>query len=69
MTYTTDGKCNVYAGKLIVARSYIGNTGYEVRLLQGMPKAETVEKIIRDCPDFARSNGLTIGTNVKLFKR
>lgn len=69
MTYTTDGKYCVYAGKKVIAKSYIGQDGYEVRILQGMPRMETVKKIIEDCPDFAAENDMKINIVPKLFSK
>lgn len=71
--YTSDGKYSVYCGKKEIARSYIGDDtmfskgGYEVRILQGMPREETRDKIIRDCPDFAKANDMNPNIVLKLF--
>jgi hypothetical protein len=67
MKYTTDGKCSVYAGKIEVARSYVGYDGYEVRVLQGMPRTETIAKIFEDCPEFAKNNNIDKNYYPKLF--
>jgi len=67
MKYTTDGKYSVYAGKNEIARSYIGNEGYEVRIKQGMPRMETVAKIFADCPEFAAANEMDVNKVPKLF--
>lgn len=69
MTYKTDGKYFVYAGKTIIAKSYVGNNGYEVKILQGMPRMETVKKILEDCPDFASANEMNANTIPKLFSK
>lgn len=65
--YTTDGKNTVYAGDKEIARSYITRDGYEVRILQGMNRTETINKILRDCPEFCEANGVTKGYHPKLF--
>ncbi len=69
MTYTTDGKYSVFAGKQEIARSYIGFDGYEVRILQGLPRMETVAKIFADCPDFAANNEMKTDRVLKLFSK
>lgn len=53
--YTTDGKNSVYAGKTEIARAYVDG---EVRVLQEVPREKVWEKIITDCPDFAKYNNM-----------
>jgi len=68
--YTTDstGKCAVFANGKVIAMSFLGNNnGYCVKILQGMNRDETVEKIIKDCPKFAEANNLTNNVHVTLF--
>ena len=65
--YTSDGKCSVYAGKKEIAKSYLGEDGYEVRILQGMDRKETINKILRNCPEFCEANGVSEGYYPKLF--
>lgn len=67
MKYTTDGRCEVKAGKGVIAKSYVGNNGYEVRILQGMDREDTIKKICTDCPDFAKNNNITENYYPKLF--
>ena len=68
--FTTDGKYSVFLGKTEIARSYLGQDGcYEVRILQGMPRMETIEKIFRDCPEFAKNNDMDINIVPKLFSK
>jgi len=69
--YTTDktGVREVYAGKLKIARSVLGTNGYEVQVLQGVPRTEVVNKIIADCPKFAEENNLHPNYYPKLFSR
>ncbi len=69
MKYTHTNNCEVFAGKKVIARSYLGEDGYEVRILQGMPREETAAKIIEDCPDFAKANNLTKDYRPKLFSK
>lgn len=69
MKYTTDGKYQVKAGNRVIAKSYIGDDGYEVRIHQGMPRDETIKKIVADCPDFAQANGIDENYYPKLFSR
>ena len=45
----------------------IWQNGYEVRILQGMPRTQTVEKIFTDCPVFAQKNEMNINKHVYLF--
>jgi hypothetical protein len=58
--YTSDGKYEVLAGKIVIARSYLNCNGEErrfsVRILQGMDRDATIKKICEDCPDFAANN-------------
>ena len=68
MKYTHKNNCEVFCGKKVIARAYLG-VGYEVRILQGMPRQETVDKIIADCPDFAKANNLTSNYIPKLFSK
>ena len=67
--YTTDGSCEVYCGKTLIAQAYVGNRigEYEVRILQGMPRMETWKKIFEDCPEFAKANNMDINKVPKLF--
>jgi hypothetical protein len=51
-------KYSVFCGNTEIARSYVGSKGYEVRILQGMPRDETIKKICTDCPEFAKNNGI-----------
>ena len=66
--YKTDGICEVKAGNKVIAKSFVGSNGYEVRILQGMPKVETMEKIKRDCPEFLIENGVPENYYPKTFK-
>ena len=66
--YTCDSY-EVFVGNKVIARSYLGHNGYEVCLLQGMNREQTVTKIIQDCPEFAKVNNLNSNTIPKLFKK
>lgn len=65
--YKTDGKSEVTCGKFIVARSYVGNDGYEVRIRQGLNREATMEKIKVDCPQFLTANNIPANYSPKLF--
>jgi beta-lactam-binding protein with PASTA domain len=67
--YHTDptGHCEVLAGKTVIARAYCGNEGYEVRILQGLPREETMQKIREDCPEFLTNNNIADNYSPKLF--
>jgi hypothetical protein len=65
--YTSDGIYSVFAGKVEIARSYVGADGYEIRVLQGMDRIETIEKIAKDCPEFLTNNNWDINRVPKLF--
>ena len=67
ITYTSDGKCSVFCGKTEIARSYVSEDGYEVRILQGMDRMKTWDKIFEDCPEFAKNNDMDINKVPKLF--
>jgi hypothetical protein len=69
MKYTHTNNCEVFAGNKVIARAYLGSNGYEVRILQGMPRQETVNKILTDCPAFAEANNLTSNYIPKLFSK
>ena len=59
--YHTDptGNCEVLCKNTVIARAYVGGDhGYEVRILQGMPREETMQKIREDCPEFLKANNI-----------
>ena len=58
--YHTDptGHCEVYSGKTVIARAYVGQYGYSVRVLQGMDRIATMQKIREDCPEFLTANNI-----------
>jgi hypothetical protein len=62
------GHCEVYAGRTIIARAYVGgDNGYEVRVLQGMDRMETMQKIREDCPEFLIANNVPDNYYPRLF--
>jgi len=65
--YTSDGKYTVKSGKTIIAKSYLGQNGYEVRILQGMDRNKTQAKIFADCPEFSRNNNMNPNIRLNLF--
>lgn len=65
--YKTDGKCEVVCDGICVARSYVGQDGYEVRVLQGMDRMKTIEKINQDCPEFLQANNWSVNKYPRLF--
>ena len=66
MRYTHD-QHNVYAGKTVIGRLYVGYNGTELRILQGMPREATITKLWEDCPEFCKDNGISITYIPKLF--
>jgi hypothetical protein len=58
--YYTDptGKCTVFCKKKVIARAYIGHNGCSIRILQGMPREETMQKLRQDVPDFLIANNI-----------
>jgi hypothetical protein len=58
--YHTDptGHCEVFYKKTVIARAYIGFDGYSVRVLQGMDREATMQKIREDCPEFLTENNI-----------
>lgn len=51
----THDKYQVYCGKTVIARAYVDGSPFdEVRILQGLPRMETIAKIIADCPEYAK---------------
>ena len=69
MKYKSDGFCSVFAGQTEIARSYLGIKGYEVRILQGMDRTKTINKILEDCPEFCKENNIKKGYYPKLFSK
>jgi hypothetical protein len=67
MKYKAVGNSHVLAGKKVIAISFLEENGYRVRILQGMNRIATVNKIIEDCPEFAKENNLTPEYTPKLF--
>jgi len=65
---TTDGRCWVKSGNKIIAQSYVGCRGYEVRILQGMPRQNTMDRISQDCPEFLNANAWAVNKLPKMFK-
>jgi hypothetical protein len=66
--YRVIGKNEVYVGERCVARMYVRHDGTpELRILQGMPRDETVANLIADCPVFCMQNGITKSTYPLLF--
>lgn len=65
--YTTDGEYKVMCGKTIIAQSYVGYDGRSIRVLQGMDRMKTLEKINKDCPEFLKNNQWDINRVPKLF--
>jgi len=69
MKYESD-KYLVKCNNKVIAQLYVGGTlkdNNELRIKQGMPRAETIEKIIEDCPEFSQKYGLTKEYYPKLF--
>lgn len=67
LKYISDGLYFVFAGKTLIARSYKGQHGYAIGILQGMDRAKTIAKIVEDCPEFASNNGIGLNHYPKLF--
>lgn len=67
MKYKALGNYAVTCNGRIIAMSYSSNDGYFAKILQGMPRDETVSKIINDCPDFAKANNMSNDKQVMLF--
>ena len=58
----------VYIGTTCVAEMYIKLDGNrQLRILQGMPREETLNKLLADCPEFCAFNGITQSTYPRLF--
>ena len=68
--YHTDptGHCEVLCKKTVIARAYVGgDNGYEVRVLQGMNRIKTMQKIREDCPEFLVANDIPENYYPRLF--
>ncbi len=50
-----------------MARSYVGNDGYEVRVAQGYDRLEIMAKIKQDCPEFLIANNVPDNYWPKVF--
>jgi len=58
----------VFCGKSCVAKVFFRHNGEtELRILQGMPRTETVEKIKREVPSFFNEFGIPDNIHPKLF--
>ena len=67
-TYIAKNPCEVGIRGTTIARMYIRHDGTpELRILQGMPRDEVVQKLLLDCPEFCESNGITERTYPLLF--
>lgn len=61
---------NVYAGKKVIAKTYLSLDGkITLKILQGMPRDETIKKICADCPQFVKSIGIDENYYPYLFSR
>lgn len=72
MKYTNNIKHGlVFAGKRIIAMIYYSNGGKweDLYVLQGTPRLKVVEKIIQDCPDFAKYYNINADTIPRLFSK
>jgi len=67
--YEALGNYAVLCEGRIIAKSVLGDDGYEVRILQGMDRDETTDKILKECPEFARENNLSQNKHVYLFSQ
>jgi regulator of sirC expression with transglutaminase-like and TPR domain len=68
VTYVAKDAYEVCVRGTTIARMYTRHDGTpELRILQGMPRDETVGKLLEDCPDFCKQNGITRATYPKLF--
>jgi hypothetical protein len=58
--YHTDptGHCEVLCKNTVIARAYCGQNGYSVRILQGMDRIATMQKIREECPEFLIANNV-----------
>ena len=65
--YTSDGHNSVFCGKIEIARAYIGENGFEVRVLQGTPRSEVIKKVCEECPEFAKNNHIDENYYPRLF--
>lgn len=57
----------IYCGKTCVAKIMFKSGDTELRILQGMSRAETVEKIKSDVPTFLKEFGIPDNHYPKLF--
>lgn len=69
--YRTDksGRCKVFYGKTVIAKAYVGDSGYSVKILQGMNRESTMKKIAEDCPEFLKANNITVDYYPLLFSK
>jgi hypothetical protein len=58
--YHTDptGTFEVYCKNKVIARAYIGYSGHSIRILQGMNREETMQKLRQDVPEFLKANDI-----------
>jgi hypothetical protein len=69
--YYTDptGKCEVYCNHKCVARAYIGYSGRSIRILQGMNRETTMQKLKTDVPGFLEANDIPDNYYPLLFSK
>lgn len=67
-TYRAHGSAVFIRKSFCVAQMYTRHDGSrELRIAQGMPRDETVAKLLADCPAFCAANNITEKTYPLLF--
>lgn len=68
-TYVAKDQFEVFIrGNCLVARMHVRWDGTRMlAIAQGMPREETLQKLLLDCPEFCEQNGITSATNPTLF--
>jgi len=67
--YKAVGNTHIMSGKDVIAISFLGHNGYYVRILQGMDRTATTERLVNECPEFCRANNLTANIRPDLFSK
>ncbi|MET3139857.1 hypothetical protein AAKU61_004239 [Undibacterium sp. GrIS 1.2] len=66
--YKQKNAYEVMIRRTIIARMHIRHNGErQLRILQGMPREDTLNKLLTDCPIFCRENGINSNTYPLLF--
>jgi hypothetical protein len=69
--FSPDNKTGVYSSQtgILIAQTYVGQNGFSLGLLQGVPREEVLKGILKDCPDYCVANNFTKDSKTLLFSK